>query len=72
MKESKKPINKYEIPEVNSSSHVVNKNSSIMSSLINMGGSGPSCSLIIINEKGYFENNDEVKGSVEIKAPNMG
>ena len=39
-----------------------------MSSLMNIA-SYPKCTITLDNVKGYFENDDDVKGVIEIKTP---
>ena len=37
-----------------------------MTSLINIAAGGPKCIITLENNKGYYENNEDVKGVVEI------
>ena len=42
---------------------------SIVSSLINMTSGGPQCSITLNCDKGYFQNNDDISGTVTITSP---
>ena len=40
-----------------------------MSSLMNIASGYPKCTITLDNIKGFFQNDDDVKGVIEIKTP---
>ena len=40
-----------------------------MSSLMNITSAYPKCIITLHNEKGYYQNEDDVKGVIQIKSP---